>query len=88
MTIAGWKSDSTFATGKPGVSERDRLMGLMDPWPGFCTGGVMREASGTRSLSSMAPEPFGSWPSTITGVPGMYRWPTTMGKRSWKVPWS
>ena len=45
-------------------------------------GGVMREASGTESVSTAQPVPW--WPTAC--VPGMYRGPTTMGKTSRILP--
>lgn len=45
---------------------------------GSITGGEIREASGTRSVSEALPSPTGS-PSRAT--PGQYRGATTSGKR-------
>jgi hypothetical protein len=51
--------------------------------PGSNTGGVMREASGTASVSSVWPEPAGGPGS---GVPGTYRGATTSGNRNVAAP--
>ena len=53
-------------------------MSCPERWPGFRTGGVMREASGTSDV-------FGAHPRLLVdvGVPGMKRGPTTIGNANW-----
>ena len=51
LTTAACNVDRRFDTGRPSgsrVTSRDRLTGL--GWPGSSTGGVIRDASGTRSV--------------------------------------
>ena len=50
--------------------------------PGRSTGGVMREASGTASVSGAHPSPT----LDPIGVPGMYRGATTSGSRNVASP--
>jgi hypothetical protein len=71
--------DRTPASGRPAEStstSRDRSTGFGKP--GSSTGGEMRDASGTSSVSSAVPSPTCS-PST--GRPGMYFGATTSGNR-------
>ncbi len=51
--------------------------------PGSSTGGVIREASGTTSVSNAYPSPTDG-PSS--GVPGTYRGATTSGNRNVAAP--
>ena len=59
------------STGKPGSSSTDSRTGLTGPVPGAATGGVMRLASGTRSVSTAQPVPSSAASASAIGVPGM-----------------
>ena len=57
--VALWFGIRMSRTGTPASTQTERLMSWPVRKPGLRTGGVMREASGTRFVSGAQPVPFG-----------------------------